>query len=72
MDFYKGSPLFRHGFNLTVPGVLEVVAELVPEHEDVVGKDLFFSRLGFEPKVHHHFLKAKGTQSHPCLYHTVS
>ncbi len=52
------SPLFGDGFILSVPGVLEIVAELVPQHEDVVWRNLLLSRLGFEPKVHHQVLEA--------------
>ncbi len=70
------SPLFGDDFILSVPGVLEIVAELVPQHEDVVWRNLLLSRLGFEPKVHHDVLET--TRKHGvrerrdiCSYETI-
>ena len=53
----SSSPLLGDVFALPYPGVLEVVAELVPEHEDVIRSHLFLPSLWLYTKVAHRILE---------------
>lgn len=47
------SPLFGDVLALSHPGTLEVVAELVPQHEHVTGSHFLLSRFCLHAKVAH-------------------
>lgn len=51
------SPLFGDVLALSHPGALEVVAELVPEHEDGTWHHFLLSRFCLHTKVAHHVLE---------------
>lgn len=50
-------PLFGDILAFPHPWALEVVAELVPQHEDVIGCHLLFTWLGLQTKVIHQVLE---------------
>lgn len=51
-------PLFGDILALSYPRVLEVAAELVPEHEDLTGRHFLLSGLWLDTEVAHHVLEA--------------
>lgn len=54
------SPLFGDVLALLQPGVLEVVAELVPEHENITRGHVLVPGLWLHPKVAHRVLETAG------------
>ena len=65
-------PLLGDGLALSLPSVLEVAAEFIPEHEDNTGGHVLLSRLGPQPEVARHFLETErggggGKQTRMCM-----
>lgn len=56
----SSSPLLGDDPALSFPGVLEVAAELVPEHEDVACGHVLLAGLWSHPEVAHRLLETAG------------
>lgn len=56
----SNSPLLGDVLALFYPGVLEVVAEFVPEHENVIRCHFLLPGLRLHPKVTHRVLETAG------------
>lgn len=54
------SPLFGDVLVLSYPGVFEVIAKLVPEHEDITRRHFFLPSFWLSTKVAHHVLETGG------------
>lgn len=56
----SNSPLLGDALALSYPGVLEVIAKLVPKHKNVIRDHFFLPGLWLSPKVAHRVLETAG------------
>lgn len=70
----SNSPLFGDVLALSYPGILEVIAKLVPKHKNIRWEHFFLPGLWLHPKVAHCVLETVGqnrTEAQTVLcYHT--